>query len=91
MYQKNNVNRFKFVNDPRFAKADISIILLYLRKYQNLYSYENLKYNWFKFIKDQIFANGDRSTIWLFLRKYQLFKFISYSNRNSNLFKFCNR
>ena len=69
MYKKYNFNRFKFVNDPRFAKAEISIFSLYLRKYQNLYSYENLNINWFKFIKDPIFANGDRSTILLSLRK----------------------
>ena len=62
-FYKSIIQNFYNVIDPRFAKADISIFSLYLRKYQNLYSYENLKINWFKFIKDPIFANGEVSMI----------------------------
>ena len=66
MFYWNSIfNWSKFCNDPIFAKADISIISLFLIKHQLLkfISYWKFNVNWFKFVNDSIFAKGDISVI----------------------------
>ena len=62
-YLKFKFNSFKFTNNDRFAKEDISYIKLPLMNNYNSKYYEKVKVNLFKFANDERFAKEDISDI----------------------------